>query len=266
MIRQPTAPTERRSPSLAARVSSNLLRAPAFFLVTGIFGSFSLLASLFEREGRLQHRIARSWARVSLLTAGVRATVTGRENLRPRAIYAANHTSFLDVPLIFAMLPFQFRILAKQSLWKWPFIGWHLHRSGQIPIDEEKADSSVAGLNRALKVLKSGLPLVIFPEGGRTPDGRLQPFMNGPAYLAIRARVPVIPIAVCGAFGVLPMHGKHFVPGPVELRLGEPIETTGYTIREAEQLTARVRAEILELGGQADGQRDAQAVRAEQNR
>lgn len=263
MNHQPAATTKCGSPPLATRLCSNLLRAPAFFVATGIFGSFSLLASLFEREGRLQHRIARNWARVSLLTAGARVTVEGRENLRPRAIYAANHTSFLDVPLIFAMLPFQFRILAKQSLWKWPFIGWHLHRSGQIPIDEEKADSSVAGLNRALRALKSGMPLVIFPEGGRTSDGKLQPFMNGPSYLAIRARVPIVPIAVRGAYGILPMHGKHFIPGPVELRVGEPIETTGYTIRQSEQLTARVRAEILELSGQADGQRESETSRTQ---
>jgi 1-acyl-sn-glycerol-3-phosphate acyltransferase len=147
--------------------------------------------------------------------------------------------------LVFSSLPFQFRILAKQSLWKWPFIGWHLQRSGQIPVDEESG--SVAGLNRAIRVLKSGMPLFIFPEGGRTKDGQVQPFMRGPAYISIRARVPLVPMALIGTFELLPIHTHHFRPRPVKLVIGEPIDPAGYTIRQADELTARLRDEILHL-------------------
>lgn len=228
---------------LATRLGSNLFRAPCFFLGTGLFGSLSLLASCFESGGRVQHRIARAWAKVSLFIAGAPVEVIGRENLRPAAIYASNHTSFMDTPVIFSSLPFQFRILAKRSLWKWPFIGWHLRRSGQIPVDEE----GVTGLSRALQAVRAGMPLFIFPEGGRTEDGELQPFMNGPAFLALRAQVPIVPVALIGTYRLLPTHGGHFVPGPVRFVAGTPIETVGRSVRQAGEVTAELRSAIAEL-------------------
>jgi 1-acyl-sn-glycerol-3-phosphate acyltransferase len=231
--------------SLGSRVYSNVVRSPLFFLFTGLFGCMSLAASCLEEDGRWQHNIARQWARTSLRIVGAPVSVIGRENLLPVAIYTSNHTSFMDTPLVFSSLPFQFRILAKQSLWRWPFIGWHLQRSGQIPVDEESG--TVAGLNRAIRVLKSGMPLFIFPEGGRTKDGQIQPFMRGPAYIAIRGRVPLVPMALIGTYELLPIHTHHFRPRPIKLVIGKPIDSSGYTIRQADELTARLRNEILEL-------------------
>lgn len=232
---------------LSKRLSSNLVRGPLFFLFTGVFGCMSLAASCFEKDGRWQHNCARFWAHASLRFAGAPVTVIGRENLLPVAVYASNHTSFMDTPLVFSSLPFQFRILAKQSLWKWPFIGWHLNRSGQIPVDEESGSGSIAGLNRAIRVLKSGMPLFIFPEGGRTKDGQMRAFMRGPAYIAIRARTPLVPMALIGTYELLPIHTHHFRPRPVTLVIGKAIDPSGYTIRQAEELTARLRSEILDL-------------------
>lgn len=228
----------------SVRWESSLLRRPLFFLVTALFGMASLTASLWDHRGRLQHRLARRWARISLTIAGAPVTVTGEENLRPLAIFASNHASFMDPPVIFGYLPFQFRILAKESLWKWPFIGWHLRRSGQIPVDE---GGSIAGVHQALRTLRSGMPLFIFPEGGRTKDGNLGPFMNGPAILAIRARVPLIPIGLAGTHDLLPMGGSYFQPGPIRLTIGEPIETGGFTIRQAGELTERLREAVRDL-------------------
>src|SRR6201996_5634021 len=231
---------------LSRRLTSNLVRGPLFFLFTGIFGCMSLAASCFEKDGRWQHNIARLWAHASLRFAGAPVTVIGRENLLPVAVYTSNHTSFMDTPLVFSTLPFQFRILAKQSLWRWPFIGWHLHRSGQIPVDEE-GSGSVAGLNRAIRVLKSGIPLFIFPEGGRTKDGQVQPFMRGPAYISIRGRVPLVPMALVGTYELLPIDTHHFRSRPVKLIIGKPIDSTEYTIRQADELTARLQSEIQQL-------------------
>ena len=231
--------------SLTNRLTSNLIRSPLFFFFTGFFGCMSLAASCLETDGRMQHNIARQWARKSLWAAGAPVTVIGRENLLPLAVYTSNHTSFMDTPLVFSSLPFQFRILAKQSLWSWPFIGWHLNRSGQIPVDEESG--TVAGLNRAIRALKDGMPLFIFPEGGRTKDGQVQPFMKGPAYLSIRARVPLVPMALVGTYELLPIHTHHFRPRPIKLVIGKPIDPSGYTIRQVDELTARLRDEILQL-------------------
>ena len=232
---------------VSTRLSSNLVRGPLFFLFTAFFGSMSLAASCVEKDGRRQHAIARLWARTSLRIAGAPVTVIGRENLLPVAVYTSNHTSFMDTPLVFSSLPFQFRILAKQSLWKWPFIGWHLNRSGQIPVDEETNSSAIAGLNKAIRVVKEGMPLFIFPEGGRTKDGQLQPFMKGPAFIAIRARVPLVPMALVGTYELLPIHTHHFRPRPIKLVIGQPIDSTAFSIRQVDELTARLRAEILAL-------------------
>jgi 1-acyl-sn-glycerol-3-phosphate acyltransferase len=232
---------------LATRLSSNLVRGPLFFLFTGVCGSMSLAVSCLEKNGSRQHAIARLWARMSLWAAGAPVKVIGRDNLVPVAVYASNHTSFMDTPLVFSGLPFQFRILAKQSLWKWPFIGWHLNRSGQIPIDEATNSSAVAGLNRAIRAVKDGMPVFIFPEGGRTQDGQMRPFMKGPAYIAIRARVPLVPLALVGTYELLPIHTHHFRPRPVKLIIGKPIDTSAYSIRQVDELTARLRSEILDL-------------------
>ena len=237
-----------------ARWRSNVLQAPLFFLSTGIFGSLSLAASLFDRHGRLQHRIARVWARACLLCAASRLRILGAENLRKHAVavYAANHTSYMDTPVVFAALPFQFRILAKKELWALPFIGWHLNRSGQIPINTDNPRATLSSLAAAAKTVRTGTPLFVFPEGGRTADGTLQPFMNGAAYLAIRAQVPLVPIALHGVYDLLPIHTHHFHPGTLTLIAGEPIPTTGLNVRDADQLTQQIRETIQQLLAQVD--------------
>ncbi len=237
-----------------ARWRSNFLQAPLFFLGTAIFGSLSLAASLFDRHGHLQHRIARLWARACLLCAASPLRILGAENLRkhPVAVYAANHTSYMDTPVIFAALPFQFRILAKKELWALPFIGWHLNRSGQIPINTDNPRATLSSLAAAAKTVRTGTPLFVFPEGGRTTDGTLQPFMNGAAYLAIRAQVPLVPIALHGVYDLLPIHTHHFHPGTLTLIVGEPIPTTGLTAHDAEALTAQLREAIQKLLAQLD--------------
>lgn len=232
---------------LVYRASGNLLQAPLFFGLTAFFGTLSLTASLFEKDGRAQHRIARLWAAVSMRIALSPVAVIGEENLRryPVAVYAANHLSYMDTPVLFSSVPFQFRILARQSLWAIPFIGWHLNRSGQIPVDTDNPKAST--LKAGVKALKAGMPLIVFPEGGRSKDGHLAPFMSGPAFMAIQARVPLVPMAIVGTYELLPMHTRQFFPQKVKLVVGEPIETTGYTSRQVEELTERLKKEIGRL-------------------
>ena len=231
------------------RWRTNILQAPLFFLYTGICGSCSLFASLWDKSGHLQHRIAQIWARGCVRISGARLTVRGAENLRkhPVAVYAANHTSYMDTPVIFSTLPFQFRILAKKELWTMPFIGWHLNRSGQIPVDTVNPNATVSSLGAGVRALRSGMPLFVFPEGSRTPDGTTQPFLAGAAFLAIRAQVPLVPIALTGVYDLLPMHTRHFYPGEIIMSVGEPISTAGLTIRQTDELNTRLRQEIERL-------------------
>jgi 1-acyl-sn-glycerol-3-phosphate acyltransferase len=231
------------------RWRTNLLQVPLFSFWTGLCGSLSLLVSLFEKSGRFQHRIAQSWARGCLFFSGARLTVHGAENLLqyPVAVYASNHTSYMDTPVVFATLPFQFRILAKKELWSIPFIGWHLNRSGQLPIDTVNTHATLSSLGAAARALRAGMPLFVFPEGGRTSTGELQPFLSGAAFLAIRAQVPLVPINLSGVYDLLPIHTRHFYPCPVTLTVGEPISTAGMTIRQAADLTAQLRTAIESL-------------------
>jgi 1-acyl-sn-glycerol-3-phosphate acyltransferase len=234
-----------------SRWRSNIVQAPLFFLLTGFFGTLALIVSLMAKTGRTQHRIARVWARACVRISGSRLTIHGAENLHkhPVAVYAANHTSYMDTPVVFSALPFQFRILAKKELWSLPFIGWYLNRSGQIPIETDNPRATLSSLSAGVKALRSGMPLFVFPEGSRTPSGELQAFLSGAAFLAIRAQVPLVPIALSGVYDLLPIHTHHFFPSDLVLSVGEPIETTGMTIRQTDDLTARVRTEIARMLG-----------------
>jgi 1-acyl-sn-glycerol-3-phosphate acyltransferase len=222
---------------------------PLFTVITVFCGSLSLFISLFEKEGRLQHKVARWWARALVFTSGSSLTVRGEENLRkyPVAVFASNHTSYMDTPVIFAALPFQFRILAKKELWPIAFIGWYLDRSGQIPINTSNPQATLSSLGVGVKALRGGMPLFVFPEGGRTATGELMTFLAGAAYLAIRAQVPLIPIALSGVYDLLPIHTRHLFPCPLTLSVGEPIDTRGMTPRQVEELTMKLREEIQRL-------------------
>jgi 1-acyl-sn-glycerol-3-phosphate acyltransferase len=231
------------------RWRTNLIQTPCFALVTILCGSLSLLVSFADKSGRVQHRIAQVWARLCVWLSGSKLTVRGAENLRkcPVAVYASNHTSYMDTPVIFSALPFQFRILAKKELWPIFFIGWYLDRSGQIPIDTANPHASLSSLGVGVKALRSGMPLFVFPEGGRTATGEMKPFLSGAAYLAIRAQAPLVPIALSGVYDLLPIHTHHFYPSQLTLNVGEPIPTTGMTMRQTEMLTERLRAAVEAL-------------------
>jgi 1-acyl-sn-glycerol-3-phosphate acyltransferase len=231
------------------RWRTNLMQSPFLALITAVFGSISLLVSLVDKQGRAQHRIARLWARTLVWGSGCTLSVRGAENLQkqPVAVFASNHTSYMDTPVIFAALPFQFRILAKKELWPIAFIGWYLGRSGQIPIDTANPHATLSSLGVGVKALRGGMPLFVFPEGGRTSTGELRPFLSGAAYLAVRAQVPLVPIALTGVYDLLPIHTHHFYPGELTLSVGEPIETKGKTVRQTEELTAELRAAIARM-------------------
>jgi 1-acyl-sn-glycerol-3-phosphate acyltransferase len=142
-----------------------------------------------------------------------------------------------------------------------PFIGWHLNRSGQIPVDTVSSNSTVSSLGAAVRALRSGMPLFVFPEGARTPDGTTQPFLAGAAFLAIRAQVPLVPIALSGVYDLLPIHTRHFYPGEITLRVGEPISTSSMTLRQVEELNTRLRESIEKMRAESSGVQSLEAER-----
>jgi len=244
----PASDREREVPA-NLRYLTLLVFIPLMALATAGFGCASLLCGLWDRSGRQQHAIARLWAKTMLVIARSPVEVVGVEKLGQHrvAVYASNHLSYMDTPVLFAKMPFQFRILAKQGLWEIPFIGWYLNRSGQIPIDAASGRSAIAGLLRGVAALKSGLPLMVFPEGGRAPDGHLQHAASGCAFMAIRAGVPLVPLALIGTYELLPMHVYSLRPRVLKIVVGDAIPTEGLTVRDSEALTERMVAAISEM-------------------
>ena len=147
--------------SWSYRWRTNLIHVPVMAVITVACGSLSLLVSLVDKKGNAQHSIARFWARGCVWASGSKLRVIGAEKLgkRPVAVYASNHTSYMDTPVIFAALPFQFRILARKVLWPIPFIGWYLNRSRQIPIDTGNPRATLSSLGAGVKALRSGMAL-----------------------------------------------------------------------------------------------------------
>ncbi|HEV2646918.1 MAG TPA: lysophospholipid acyltransferase family protein [Acidobacteriaceae bacterium] len=236
-------------PPTHLRLLTKFLIIPLMAASTAFFGCISLLCGLWDRSGRQQHFVAHVWARTLLRLSFSPAQLIGREHIPTSgsAVYASNHLSYMDTPVLFGKLPFQFRILAKHSLWKIPFVGWYLNRSGQVPIDSRSSRSAVAGLLRGVAVLKSGTPLVVFPEGARSPDGTLHPMASGCAFMAIRAGVPLIPVALIGTYQLLPIHCYTLRPRILKIVIGAPIPTEGLTTKDADSVTEHLYTAITAL-------------------
>ena len=232
-----------------SRLRSYFVLNPLIWAYTLLLGTVSVVCSLFDPSGRVQHRLARMWSQLIMKTILSPVKVTGMarfDGSKPR-VYAVTHASALDIPILYVHLPFQFRIVFKSELLLYPFVGWHLKRSGQVCINQQNPSASIGAIKSALKSLRSGMPLVIFPEGGRTPDGKLQPFLPGAFFLAIKAQADIVPIALLGTFDLLPMNTYHIKCQPLEMRVGQPIATVGLSLHNTEVVTAKVRAAIEAL-------------------
>ena len=232
-----------------SRLRSYLIFDPLIWMYTVVLGIISIPVSLFGNKGRILHGFARFWSTLIMKTISSPAKVTGLEKVDTRRphVYAVNHASALDIPMLYMYLPFEFRIAFKKELLSYPIVGWHLKRSGQICIDQQNPARSIGSVRAALKSLKSGMPLVIFPEGGRTPDGEIRPFLPGALFLAIKAQVDIVPVALVGTFELLPMNTYHIKCRPLEMRLGAPISTSGYTLRNMDALSDRVHQAVADL-------------------
>lgn len=232
-----------------SRLRSYFIWDPLIWLYTIVLGGLSLCSSVFDPSGRIQHGFARLWARFILGTVGAHVTVEGLDkiDLSRASVYVVNHLSALDIPILYLHLPFQFRILAKRELFRYPFMGWHLRRSGQIPVDLDNPKKSIRSLHSAVDAVKGGMSLVIFPEGGRSEDGQLQAFMGGAFFTAIKAQVNVVPMALIGSYEMLKMNTWHIKPRPLRLLIADPLSTAGLTIRDTEVLASRAREVIGRL-------------------
>jgi 1-acyl-sn-glycerol-3-phosphate acyltransferase len=234
---------------LISSLRAYLISDPLIIFATIFFGIISVFVSLFDKSGDTQIRLARVWARLLLWGSGIRVQVDGFEHIDPQGsyVFASNHLSYMDTPVVMANLPMQFRFIAKSGLFKIPLLGTHLGQAGHIPVHRGDPRASIKTMQTAADVIqKRGISMLIFPEGGRSHDGVLQPFKEGGAYIAIRAGVPLVPIALIGTDRVLPFGSGTPRAGTVTLRVFPPIETTSLTLKNRQELTERVRELIVE--------------------
>jgi 1-acyl-sn-glycerol-3-phosphate acyltransferase len=218
---------------------------PAIAVYTIVLGTLSLLSAFIDRRGRFAHGCARLWSWLILATTGVDVDASGLERLDPTASYlfAANHQSIYDIPILFSMLPLQVRILAKASLGRFPFLGWHLARTGHVLVDRSNPGSQI--FRRIRVLMHAGVSLMVFPEGTRSVDGRLARFKGGIFLMAIEAGLPVVPVAIDGSRFVMRKGRLMTCPGRVTLTVLEPIPTAGLARDDARALADRVRQKVL---------------------
>ncbi len=214
-----------------------------WYLYTVVMGTLSLLVWPFDRTGTLQFWCARWWCRLVAWSIFARIRVHGVEHVRPGQsyVYMANHSSLIDTPALFAYLPYPFRIMAKRELFFVPFMGWHLWTAGHFPIDRRDRRRAARSLRRVIEGVRGGTSLVVFPEGTRTRDGRLQEFKPGTFKIALKAGVPIVPVTIRGTFRLLPSTTLAPKPGRVDVILGEPIETRDYNHERLPELIERTK-------------------------
>lgn len=218
-------------------------------LLTGLAALIIVIQQLFRVEERNMQWVPRFWAKFLLVGTGCPARITGLENLTSGETYvfASNHTSALDIPALLALLPSNFRWLAKKELFAVPVFGPALRRVGYIPLDRSDARAALKSLNQAAGRIAAGASVVIFPEGTRSEDGTLLPFKSGGLGLAIRAGRPVVPLVIKGARKALPPKRYVVSPGPIQVVVGKPIPTQGLKMRDRDELTQKVRGQVLAL-------------------
>ena len=226
---------------------------PAISVYTIVLGTLSLASMLIDRRGRLAHGCARAWSRWILGTTGVRVDARGLDRVDGARsyVFVSNHQSIYDIPVLFASVPAQLRIIAKASLGAFPVLGWHLRWTGHLLVDRKRAGAGTLG--QVGRMIRRGDSLIVFPEGTRSRDGQVARFKRGLFLLAIEAGVAVVPVAVGGTRHVMLKGRLMTCPGDVSVVVHDPISTDGLTREDARRLAEQaqgvVAATVAELEG-----------------
>jgi len=241
-----------------------------FVAVSSLLVLFPLacVAMLVRLDPAVSLWIARTWwAPLLLWAGGARLVVEGEENVDPRrpTIYASNHQSTIDIPVLFKALPINLRFIAKSQLRWVPIVGWYLWLAGHIFVDRANTRRAITSLERAARRVQSGISIIVFPEGTRSPDRRVRPFKKGPFALALKAGAPVCPITIEGSGKLMPKNSWNISPGTIRVKIGRPIASTAFHPEDREGLARAVRNVIitqsLEMGGLGGNREEAVAPR-----
>jgi len=172
---------------------------------------------------------------------GVRVRVVGRERIPGGVcLFVANHTSSADAPAVVGAIPRRVAVLLKESLYKWPIVGQAFVLAKFIPVNRQARDSAIESVERATEAMRGGQSFLIYPEGTRSPDGRLQEFKKGAVVMAIKAGVPIVPMVCSGAHRVMEKRSLVIHPGEILVEFLEPIDASKYSFEQRDALNDRV--------------------------
>lgn len=212
-----------------------------------------VVSRLFGRE--LPLRVPRLWSWLLLRLGGVRLRVEYESEIdwKQALVFVMNHQSMVDIPAAFLAIPVPIRFIAKRVLAFVPFLGWYMKAVGMVFVDRSKTAKAIASMQSASELLRKGASIIAFPEGTRSPDGRIRAFKKGTFMVALETGAPIVPIAIHGARDVLPTKSFRVRPGTVRVKVGAPIPTRDRTREHRDELIARVRTTMIrmhrELGG-----------------
>jgi 1-acyl-sn-glycerol-3-phosphate acyltransferase len=228
------------------------LRSVLTYIIVSLYvliaGPIGLLIGVPLKSKGILYFLGHGGVGLALSLAGIRYRVHGREQLPRRAVvFCSNHESNVDPPVLFQALHSRLHILFKAELKKLPILGKVMVAGGFVPVEREKKEASMASIDMAADSIRAGNSFLIFPEGTRSRTSELLPFKKGGFIMAIKAQAPIVPVAVSGGRESMQKGSWLVRPVMVDVRIGKPIETAGYTLDDRDQLIEIVRARIEEL-------------------
>ena len=213
-----------------------------------IFCLWAIALSFFNNGEKLIYfYVHRPWSRVILWVCGIKVRVKGQENITGTGpfVFMCNHQSYFDIFVLLAYLPADFKFILKQELMKIPFLGIAMKRAGHIAINRENPREAIRDMDRAAEKIKSGTSVLIFPEGTRSSDGKLQPLKKGGFHMAIKSGCPIVPVAISNTYRIVTKGSLKINKGFIDIHFGRPILIRSYTRKDMPELMERVKTAIL---------------------
>lgn len=236
-----------RTSGILREMFATLRMLTVFGVLGGLAGIVGIPYSLIVRDVRLLYRVVMGIMRAGIRAAGIGVEVSGKEHIPAgvSCIFLANHVSNLDPPILFPVIPPMASVLLKQELMRIPLLGTAMRMGKFVPVERTRSrEAAKRSIDAAADVLRSGMHLLVFPEGTRSPDGRLQPFKKGPFFLAQQTGAPIVPIAIAGTEHMLRRGSASLDPGVASVHVLPPIDPKGF--RSRDELMAAVRSAIAE--------------------
>ena len=223
-----------------------MIRAALFIIIgiaiTAFMSTCAVVFALITPDENVIHRVANIWAKMLLILTNIKVEIIGAENiLKGSQIFMANHQSDFDIFIVLAYLPGQFRWIVKKELFNIPLFGKAMRNAGYIEIDRQNREKALMSLDEAARKIREGKSVMSFPEGTRSRDGKIKPFKQGMFYLAIKSGVPIVPISILGAGEIMPKRSLLIKPGKITMVIDRPIDVSGYTIENRQNLIDRVQ-------------------------